>query len=245
MSLTLLLISLIACVTPQRVKQSEARTKLGTAYLREGSLPDAVLSLREAVKQNPLNPVAWERLALAYMGSEALEESEIAFKKAIRLATADVGRVHYNYGLLLLKMERYESAIIEMEITLSDLTYRTPSTALNSLGFVYLQMEKHDLAVEKFTDALRRSPKMCQPRFHRALTFQRMGQHDRALEDFDAVISTCGNEVPGAYFHAAEVLLITGDKNSACDFLRTARKTAPNTELDRAAKNLMSRECGP
>lgn len=240
----LLVLSMLACITPKRVQQSESRTKLGTAYLREGSAPDAVLSLREAAKLNPQNAIAWERLALAYMASGALGESEVAFQKALRFATQDLGRIHYNYGLLHLKAKRYEPAIEQFKLTLGDLTYRTPSIALNSMGFVYFQMEQYGPAIDKFTNALIRSPKMCQARFHRALTYQATDEHENALEDFERVIQTCGDEVPGAYFHAAEVMFKTGQRSAGCAYMKTARDAVPDSELSRAARKFLSRECG-
>ncbi len=239
----LLVLSMLGCITPKRVQQSETRTKLGTAYLREGSAPDAVLSLREAVKLNPQNATAWERLGLAYMASGALDESAVAFQKALRLADQDLGRIHYNYGLLHLKAKQYELAIEQFKITLKDLTYRTPAIALNSLGFVYFQMERYPDAVEHFTDSLKRSPKMCQPRFHRALTFQATQEYDRALDDFERVIHTCGNEVPGAYFHAAEVMFKTNQRSAGCAYMKTARDAVPDSELARAAQEILNREC--
>jgi Tfp pilus assembly protein PilF len=238
------MLSLLACVTPKRLRQSDARTELGTAYLREGSAPDAVLTLREAAKFNPQNAIAWERLGLAYMASGAFEESEVAFKKALRLADQHLGRIHYNYGLLMLKTERYDDAVIQLKTTLSDLTHRTPASTLNSLGFVYHQMERYDEAIAAYTDALNRSPKLCQARFHRAATHQTMGSYAKALDDYEQVIQTCGDEVPGAYFHAAEVLLATEQVAAACAYLKTARDAVADSELSRAASQLMARECG-
>jgi type IV pilus biogenesis/stability protein PilW len=234
---------LAGCVTQKRVKQSKARTDLGTAYLREGSPPDAVQTLRMAVEFNPQNGEAWERLGLAYMASNALEDSEQAFKKALRLADEDEGRVHLNYGMLLIRMERYPDAVVQLEATLSDLTYRTPGRALNSLGFVHYKMGEHDKAIVSLTDAIRRSPKLCQARFHRALAYQAKGEQEAALNDFEAVIQTCGDDAAGAYLHSAPVLFALDQREAGCDYLKTAQKTAPNTDLARAAARLHTKEC--
>jgi Tfp pilus assembly protein PilF len=177
------------------------------------------------------------------MASNALEESESAFKTALRLADADKGRVHNNYGLLLIRMERYEDAIEQFEATLADLTYRTPARALNSLGFALYKLGKYDTAIQRLSDAIRRSPKMCQARFHRALAYQAKDAKEAALNDFEAVIQTCGDDAAGAYLHAAPVLFSLDQREAGCDYLKTAQKTAPNTDLSRAAARLHAKEC--
>jgi type IV pilus biogenesis/stability protein PilW len=239
----LIALALTGCVTQKRVRQSQARTDLGTAYLREGNPPDAVQTLRAATVFNPRNGEAWERLGLAYMASNALDESETAFKRALRLAGNEEGRVHYNYGMLLIRMERYADAVTQLEITLADLTYRTPSRALNSVGFVHYKMGDYDKAITRLSDAIRRSPKMCQARFHRALAYQAKADKEAALNDFEAVIQTCGSDAAGAYLHAAPVLFDLNQPEAGCDYLKTAEKVAPHSDISRAAARLHAKEC--
>ena len=239
----LIALALAGCVTQKRVKQSKARTDLGSAYLREGNPPGAVQALRLATEFNPQNGEAWERLGLAYMASSALDESEASFKRALRLAGEHEGRVHYNYGMLLIRMERYADAAIQLESTLADLTYRTPAMTLNSLGFVYYKMGDQDKAIAHLSDAIRRSPKMCQARFHRALAFQAKAEHEAALNDFEAVIQTCGNDAAGSYLHDAPVLFEMNQREAGCDYLTTVQKVAPNTDISRAAGRLHAKEC--
>jgi len=239
----LIALALAGCVTAKQVKQSKARTNLGTAYLKEGNPPGAVHALREATKHNPQNAEAWERLGLAYMASNALKEADGAFNKALRLATENRGRVHYNYGLLLVRMERYEESVTQFEATLADLTYRTPARALNSLGFTLFKMGKHDTAIQRLSDAIRRSPELCQARFHRALAYEAKGANEAAIDDFEAVIQTCGDDAAGAYLHAAPVLFALDQREAGCDYLVTAQKTAPNTDLSRIAAKMHSKEC--
>ena len=241
--LLLLALSLGGCVSQKQVRQSNARTDLGTAYLREGNPPGAVLELRKATEFNPLNALAWERLGLAYMASNAFAPAEIAFKKAVRLASEDHGRVHYNFGMLLIRMERYQDATVEFEATLSDLTYRTPSQALNSLGFALYRQGRHDEAITRLTDAIQRSPKFCQARFNRGLAFQAKKKHQSALNDFEAVIQTCGDVASGAYLHAAPALFALDQQEAGCDYLVTAQKAAPNTDLSREAARLHAEKC--
>ena len=113
----LLTLGLLSCVTTEKARKSDTRTDLGTAYLKEGNTPGAVEALRQASALNPQNATAWERLGLAYMASDAPDQAEDAFQRALRVGTSDEpARVHYNYGLLLVKLERYEDAIQQFDI---------------------------------------------------------------------------------------------------------------------------------
>lgn len=237
--------SLLSCVTADRVQKSEARTNLGTAYLKEGNTPGAVQALRQAAALNPQNATAWERLALAYMASGAHDESEDAFLRAIKLDTSmEPSRVNYNYGLLLLKVQRHDEALEQFDITLADLTYRMPAKALNSKGFTLFTMGRHDEAIDTLSEAIRKVPKMCPARFHRGLAHHAKSEHSRALEDFETVIQTCGDEAPGAYFHAAQALFPLNRPEDACNYLRTAAREANNKELSREVSKWLTKECG-
>ena len=68
--------------------------------------------------------------------------------------------------------------------------------------------------------------------------------HSRALEDFETVIQTCGDEAPGAYFHAAQALFPLDRADDACTYLRTAAREANNKELSREVGKWLTKECG-
>jgi Tfp pilus assembly protein PilF len=244
MSLFLTLCTLLACVTADRARRSTTRTDLGTAYLKEGNAPDAVEALREAAALNPQNATAWERLALAYMASNAHELSEDAFKRAINIKSAEEpARVYHNYGLLLVKMERYEEAIVAFDSTLSDLTYRTPAKALNSKGYTLYTMGKYDDAIEALSEAVRAVPALCPARFHRGLAYQKTQRPEKALNDFEGVIQACGNEAAGAYYHAAVSLFTLGERDSGCNYLRTALRDSTTDAFADQIRSLSAKEC--
>lgn len=244
MTFLLVLASLLSCVTAEKARRSDTRTDLGTAYLKEGNAPGAVEALRTAASLNPQNATAWERLGLAYMASNAHELAEDAFQRSMKLGTTDdPARVIYNYGLLLLKMERYEDALAEFDKTLADLTYRTPARALNSKGYTLYLLKRYEEAVDVLSDAIRRVPAMCPAQFHRGLAYQAKGQAQLALDDFEGVIQACGEDASGAYFHAAEALITIGERTSACAYLRTALRESTSDVFAAQVRELAAGEC--
>ena len=244
MTVLLLLMSLMSCVTAEKARRSDTRTDLGTAYLKEGNAPGAVEALRTAAALNPQNATAWERLGLAYMASNAHELAEDAFQRSMKLGTTDdPARVIYNYGLLLLKMERYDDALVQFDKTLADLTYRTPARALNSKGYTLYLLRRYEEAINVLSDAIRRVPAMCPAQFHRGLAYQAKGQSQLALSDFEAVIQTCGEDASGAYFHAAKSLLTIGERAAACAYLRTALRDSTSDIFAAQVRELATGEC--
>lgn len=232
----------ISCVTPQREARSQTRTRLGTAYLSENNPEDAIVALEEATTLNPKNSAAWEKLALAYYAKGAFEESEKSFKKAIKLEP-EKAEIHNNYGLILLKEGHSDRAVEHFNIALSDLTYRNTALVLNNLGQAYYQQKDYEASVTVLSQAIARSPNLCQARFNRGLSYRSMEMNDLALNDFTEVIEICGNSAAGAYYQASLIMFDMGDVSSACRQLETVMHDAGRSELGTLAKAKHTENC--
>lgn len=232
---------LIGCVSSKRQESAGARTGLGAAYLQEGNAPAAVEELRKATKLDPRNWNAWNKLGLAYLAQGAVEEADEAFQKALKIAPENA-EVNNNYAYLLTRMGRYEEAGAYYEAALDDLTYRKPALVLSNWGHALFLAGRHEEAVARLDQAVQRAPNLCQARFNRGLALEAVGRTTVALEDFEAVISLCGEDAAGAYFQAGKLLLDQQDRAGACEYLRTAAGDR-GSELGRAAADLHAREC--
>lgn len=233
-----------ACVSEKRQAQSVSHLDLGAIYLEERQPEQAIGELRQAVKLDHRNAAAWEKLGLAYMARGAPEEGRGALKRAVRLRPDDAQTLN-NYGLVLLQLGDLDGAIGAFEHALEDLTYRKPAIVLNNLGYAYLQAGRQDDAIRSLDAALERSPNLCQARFHRGLAWQQKGDLDRALADLDKVVQSCGEQAPGAYYHAAEVLLAQGNRTAAQVYLQNALRMSDNDpKLNAAARELLAKSGG-
>jgi type IV pilus biogenesis/stability protein PilW len=230
------------CINSQRQRQSAARTELGTVFLREGNAAAAIETLEKAVSHDPRNGDAWEKLALAYMAKQANDKAEHAFERAVKLSP-DKAEIRNNFGLFLVAQQRPDEGVPHFEHALTDLTYRNPGIVLSNLGYALFLLGRHDAALVRLNDAVARIPNMCQARFHRGLTLERLQRFDDALLDYDMVIQLCGDTAPGAYLHAAPLLLQAGQRIAACTYLKMAMEAAPESELGRTASRLHRAEC--
>ena len=229
----------LGCISAKHQEMANSHMELGTAYLTEGNAPDALGELKEAVKLDRKSWAAWEKLALAYMAQNAMEESEVAFKKALRFSPGNA-QVLNNYGLMLLRVERTDDAIAAFKEAGKDLSYRKPALVLSNLGYAQFIKGDYDAAIVTLDDAIRRAPKLCPAHFHRGLSYKAKGQLDPALKDFRAVIETCNEEAAGAYFQGAEVLASKGDQAQADEWLTAVIRLAPDTSLANSARDKLA-----
>jgi Tfp pilus assembly protein PilF len=244
---TLLAALLVGCVSMKKQDQAGARVGLGAAYLQEGNSPAAVEELQEAVKLDPRNWNGWNKLGLAYLSQGATDRAEVAFRKALKLAP-DNAEVNNNFAYMLSRTGRYDEAAVYYQAALEDLTYRKPALVLSNWGHTLYLAGRYEEAVARLDQAVQRAPNLCQARFNRGLALEAAGRKTPALEDFEAVISLCGDEAAGAYLQAGKLLLEQKDKAGACEYLRTATRMSSDprgreSELGRAAADLHAREC--
>lgn len=230
------------CVSVKRQQRAAARVDVGVSMLRAGDHPGAVTKLREAVKLDPRNWRAWDKLGLAYSAQGAPDEAEKAFEKATRLNPTG-GEPHNNYGLFLLSQGRLEEAVEAFEVATSDLEYRRPALAMSNLGLALHQLGRHEEAVRQLDVAIERAPNLCQPRFHRGLAARALEQDEAALHDFEAVIGLCGEDALGAYLQAAPILMDQGQVEAGCAYLGTVLGAAPTSDLARNARAMREERC--
>jgi Tfp pilus assembly protein PilF len=214
----LVVLASTSCVSTASQRKAQAQTDLGAAYLREGSLPDAVMALERAVKDDPRNWDAWQKLGIAYGASRAEDKALDAFDKALDIAPKS-GEVNANYGAYLMNIGKVDAAIERFEVAKADLTYRNTANVLNNLGVALYAKGSHDEAIVVLSDAIQRAPNQWQPRFHRGLAYQAKGEHRLAAADFDAVIQLSKGTMTEAYIRGAESQVALGNEVAACAYL--------------------------
>ena len=214
----LVVLASLSCVSTASQRKAQAQTDLGAAYLREGSLPDAVMALERAVKDDPRNWDAWQKLGIAYGASRAEDKALDAFDKALDIAPKS-GEVNANYGAYLMKLGDVDAAIERFEVAKADLTYRNTANVLNNLGIALYVKGSHDEAIAVLSDAIQRAPNQWQSRFHRGLAYQAKGEHKLAAADFDAVIQLSKGTMTEAYVRGAESQVALGNPVAACAYL--------------------------
>jgi type IV pilus biogenesis/stability protein PilW len=223
--LVLLLVALCVtvetgCIGAKREARSAIRTDLARAYLSEGNTEAAIGVLREAIKLNRRNTMAWNHMGVALMQKSRFDGAEEALERAVRLG-GEQAEPHVNYGLLLMRLERYADAVVQFELALEDLTYRNQGLILNNLGWAHYHAGRFKDAERHLSNAVRRAPNLCPAHYNLGVVQKAQGNIDAALQTFEAAIGLCGVTASGAYLEAARILLEQGFNDRGLAYLRS------------------------
>jgi type IV pilus assembly protein PilF len=232
----ILLLSLLVtgCVSQKRQSKAQARVRLGTAYLKEGTTELAIATLMEATEMDPRNVDAWDHLGLAYMKRGALDQAESSFKKALALQP-ESAQVNLNYSFLLINTGRSAEAILALEKALKDLTYRQPSKILNNLGYACLLDGQTVRAILHLREAVIRSPNDCQAWFNLGMAQEANQLPKDAIESFDRVIMICPKDSQGSYYRAADLLVAQGRQDEGVHYMQQSCTMAPSSDVGELA----------
>ena len=216
----------LGCVGPKREARSAVRTDLARAYLSEGNTEAAIGVLRDAIKMDRRNTMAWNHMGVALMQKNRFDDAEEAFKRATKLG-GEQAEPRVKYGLLLMRLERYPDAIIQFELALDDLTYRNQALILNNLGWAHYNAGRLNDAERRLLEAVRRAPNLCPAHYNLGVVQKAQGNVDGALQTFEAAIELCGTTATGAYLEASRILLERGFSERGLQYLRQVAKTNP------------------
>lgn len=103
---------------PHYDKPERAYTNLGLAYLKKGSLPQAVEQFRAALTHQPDLPEAHYNLGLVYTRLGNREQAIRSFREAVRYRPSYV-TAHFSLGKVLLEAGRTDEAHLALERVVS------------------------------------------------------------------------------------------------------------------------------
>ncbi len=120
-----------------------------------GPVRELILYATRAHEMSPENPKYTLTLAKALLEEEEYAESELFYKKTIRLSPK-LAQAYKGLGQLYTIQEDYDSAMKNFEKAL-DLDEQDVST-LNSLGMTYVKLGKYQKGIDKYNAALKMRP---------------------------------------------------------------------------------------
>lgn len=136
-------------------------------------------------------------------------------------------RIHYNLGIVAYQQQRYEEAErhFRQAVTLKpDYT-----TGWKSLGMTYEALELPERAIRAYSEVLRREPDDLPTRLKRAQLYQRTGNLEAALADFQHLAKVYPRN-PDAHLGAGLLLMRLERYREALGHLNTVLSLTPSTE---------------
>lgn len=136
--------------------------------------------LQQAVWQNPEDPQAYIRLGNAYARQQQYDKAVDSYEKALALNPQSGMTVYPALGAAYFNRQQYNQALEYFKKSLEF----SPDDSLRfyDIGNVYLQLEKCDLAIDAYLEAIANSTAFEEAHYNLAICYIRTGQKAKAQE---------------------------------------------------------------
>lgn len=129
-------------------------TQLGIGYIQQGRFDRARARINRALEIDPEYAPANNAMALLLQSEREPELAEEYFLKSIDL-DSDFSQGQYNYGMFLMRNDRYEKACYHLNNAAQDVEYQQRGKAFQNLGLCYYRAGKIDLAITTYERMLK------------------------------------------------------------------------------------------
>jgi tetratricopeptide (TPR) repeat protein len=178
----------------------------GVRLLKIARYDQAILSFDRAIALQPDLVDAYLMRARSYVGVAKTEEAIRDFSRVTAMRPSDA-QTFVERGFAYVELKDYQSALADASQAVS-LNPRL-AVAYNLRGHVVRSMGNPGKAVDDFTHAVGILPNE-DNLYQRGATYQLLGEHRRAIADFDQVIAYKPGDAP-AYFARSESRRAIGD----------------------------------
>lgn len=140
-------------------KVVQNRLQLALGYMSKGDHERARDNLNKAMEVNSHSPELHDVWALLFQREMEYKEAEAHYKKALSY-DPEFTRGRNNYGLFLMRLNRYEEAYQQFSLGTADLGYPKRAELFYKTGVAALKLDKLPEAESAFTRAAVLNPKL-------------------------------------------------------------------------------------
>jgi type IV pilus assembly protein PilF len=189
--------------------------RLGTNQLSNGNYPAALKELMRAAELNPKSPLIQNNLGLAYFVRERFDLAEVHIKKAIDLDSKFTD-AHNNLARVYIERGKFEEALNESKIVISDLTFPFPEKGLINAGISTFKLGRFSEASSFFLKALKFQKDNCLANSYLGRCYFESKDYRRSTEALDIAVGYCQNlGFDEPHYYSALSHLQNGDKKKA------------------------------
>lgn len=208
----------------------DRRLRRGILLFEQQNFVQAENEFRQALLEDPNNPVAHGFLALCLNEQEAFEDATREAQLAIQ-SGPDLGFPHYVLARVMQDRQRVEEAVAAIQVALRIDPHDT--TFLTVYGTLLLNQRRLEEALEIANRGLAIDPQDSGCGNVRAAALVRLGRHEEADATIDGMLEEAPND-PYAHANLGWSLLHQGDHRQAGQHFREALRLDPNLEWARA-----------
>ena len=190
--LPILLAPLAACQQPG-ADAADAALARGDSAMNRLAYADAARLYGEAADLDPDRAVAYSRQGLALWAAQRFEDAIPVLDRAIELDPDDAG-AHYYRGASHLALDDFASSVEDLQAAtdLGSLDPEDVRRAHHLRAVAQMNLENYDAAIAAVTDAVASAPEHAFYRLERARLYDFTGQHEAAIEDYEAFLQSDG-----------------------------------------------------
>lgn len=230
---------LTACVTTEtggfskkadRNKALEASIMLARQYIREQEWSQAKRHLKRALEIDSKNAEVHEAMALVFQNTGELERAANHYEQAVSY-DGSISRIRLNYAGFLMRLQRCEEAVDELEIVVADTLYDNRQQAYVSLGYCYSilgNLEKTESSFKRaFLMSNRQNPSLM---FELADVYYKLGQYDNAQRYYDGFRAQIKQQPPKALLLGARLAKVFSNKNALSSYGLALKNLYPHSQ---------------
>lgn len=231
-------ILLAACVTTETGgfskkadsdKALEASISLARQYISEKEWSQAKRHLKRALEIDNESAEVHEAMALVFQNTGELERAEDHYKQAVNY-DGSISRIRLNYAGFLMRLQRCEEAVDELERVVADTLYDNRQQAYVSLGYCYRilgNLEKTESSLKRaFLMSNRQNPSLM---FELADVYYKLGQYDNAQRYYDGFRAQIKQQPPRALLLGARLAKVFSNDNALSSYGLALKNLYPNS----------------
>jgi len=162
-----------------------AYDNLGSAYMNEGRVKDAIIQYQGALTADPNDVIALNLLGVAFLQQRREDEAVAQFQRALEI-NPGFAETHNNIGIALLQKGQVDAAIAHYRRAL-EISPKAAPTEIN-LGYAFLLKGNPDEAAIHFKRALDLNPDSAEAHNKLANILRENGQPDAAIPHYQRAL---------------------------------------------------------
>jgi len=167
---------------------AEVYLRMGEAYRLKGDLDFAISILRQAQTLQPSSPVILNTLAFTLESAGQRQPAADQYRKILELDPKN-GIAMNNLAFILADTDTDPTLALAYALRARQLFPNEP-TIVDTLGWVYLKLNRADDAIPLFREILQKTPSHATYRYHLAAALELKGDHAEAKRESEAALKS-------------------------------------------------------
>lgn len=196
----------------------------GIELEQAGRLQDAISAHEEALRLDPGLMQAHVNLIILYGRAGDFHKAEQQYQKALKLNPEKYPDAYYNYGVLMVKENRFDTA--QAAFTKALEIRPLYADAHNDLGYLFERRGKLEEAAAEYRKAVEERPDFRKAHFNLGRILVNQQRYSEGIEQFQQTLTPTDDDTPSYLYALGAACGRAGDRAKAVEYLHQAKQEA-------------------